>query len=87
MFRFVNRVSVNVLLKSVIAIMAATVMIAMALNARGAWNRLAVVNRIVAVADVTADLFTALHNLRLDASTTNRNLSSDVQYTTWPQRW
>ncbi len=81
MFRFVNRVSVNVLLKSVIAIMAATVMIAMALNARGAWNRLAVVNRIVAVADVTADLFTALHNLRLDASTTNRNLSSEVQYT------
>ena len=86
MFRFVNRVSVNVLLKSVIAIMAATVMIVLAINAREAWNRLAAVNRIAVVADVSADMFTALHNLRVDRATTSRDLNADAQFATLPQQ-
>jgi methyl-accepting chemotaxis protein len=86
MFRFVNRVSVNVLLKSVIAIMAATVMIVLAINARKAWNRVAAVERIGVVADVSADMFTALHNLRVDRATTSRDLNADAQFSTLPEQ-
>lgn len=86
MFLLVNRVSVNVLLKSVIAIMAATVMIVLAINAREACIRLAAVERIAVVADVSADMFTALHNLRVDRATTSRDLNADAQFATLPQQ-
>ena len=66
--------------------MAATVMIVLAINAREAWNRLAAVERIAVVADVSADMFTALHNLRVDRATTSRDLNADVQFATLPQQ-
>ncbi|HWM45869.1 MAG TPA: methyl-accepting chemotaxis protein [Xanthobacteraceae bacterium] len=68
------RVSVNLLLKSVIASLAAAVVVVLALSAWGSWTRLAAVNRIAASAEASAYLFTSLHNLRVDRSTTNREL-------------
>jgi methyl-accepting chemotaxis protein len=77
-----NKISVNVLLKSVIAILAVAVVIALSLSAWSSWSRLVAVNRIAIVADASSDLFTALHNLRVDRASTSRDLNSDKQLTT-----
>ena len=82
MLRLVNRVSVNALLKTVIASMALTVMVVFSLGAWDSWGRLAAVGRIAAVANASGYIFTVLHNLRLDRSTTNRDLISDNQIAT-----
>ena len=66
----VNRLSVNVLLKSVIAIMGAAVMTALVLSAWDSWSRLQIANQIAVAADNTKYLFTAMHNLRTDRATT-----------------
>ena len=55
-----NRLSVSILLKSVIALMGATVVIMLALGARDSWTRLNTANRISGVANVSAYMFTAL---------------------------
>ena len=73
----VSRLSVNALLKSVIAIMGAAVMIALLLSAWGSWNRLQITNQIAAAADSSKYLFTTLHNLRTDRGMTNRELLAD----------
>ena len=65
-----NRISVNALLKSVIAIMALAVTVIFSLGAWESWSRLAAVNRIAAVADASGYMFTVLHNLRVDRSST-----------------
>ena len=72
-----NRISVNVLLKSVIATLAVAVMIALSLGAWNSWTRLTAVKRIATVADASGYLFTVLHNLRVDRSSTARDLNSD----------
>ena len=72
----VSRLSVNALLKSVIAIMGAAVMIALLLSAWGSWNRLQITNQIAAAADSSKYLFTAMHNLRTDRGATRRDLLS-----------
>ena len=74
-----NRISVNALLKSVIAILAVTVVIMLALGAWESSSRLAGVKRIAAVAEASSHLFTALHNLRVDRATSFRDLSADKQ--------
>jgi methyl-accepting chemotaxis protein len=74
-----NRLSVNVLLKSVTSVLAAGIVIMLSLGAWESWNRLAVVTRIANVADSSAYLFAALHNLRLDRSTSVRSLLNDAQ--------
>src|SRR5260370_3577156 len=61
-----NRVSVNAILKSVIATLAAAVVVMLALGAWSSWDRLAAVKRIAAVADASGSMFTAVHNLRVD---------------------
>jgi methyl-accepting chemotaxis protein len=76
-----NRLSVNWLLKSVIASLAAAIVIVLALGAWNSWTRLASINRIAAVTDVTAHMFTALHNLRTDRAATNRDLAGEKQLT------
>jgi methyl-accepting chemotaxis protein len=76
-----NRVSVNALLKSVIAVMGAAVMIMLAISAWGSWSRLGAEKRIAAVTDTSAYIFKALHNLRLDRSSTFRDLQTDKQLT------
>ncbi|HLQ90404.1 MAG TPA: methyl-accepting chemotaxis protein, partial [Xanthobacteraceae bacterium] len=75
----VNRLSVNVLLKSVIAIMGAAVMTALVLSAWDSWSRLQIANQIAIAADGSKYLFTAMHNLRTDRGTSQRDLFSDRQ--------
>jgi methyl-accepting chemotaxis protein len=50
---------------------------ALALGSWDSWRRLATVNRIATVAEATAHMFTALHNLRVDRATSFRDLNSD----------
>ncbi len=77
-----NRLSVSILLKSVIALMGATVVIMLALGARDSWTRLNTANRISGVANVSAYMFTALNGLRVDRFSTARDLINDRQFAT-----
>ena len=79
-----NRLSVNILLKSVIATLAGAVVVMLSLGAWQSWNRLATLSRIGSVAEASAHLFTSLHNLRVDRSTTFRTLSGDEQFSAAP---
>jgi methyl-accepting chemotaxis protein len=76
-----NRISVNVLLKSVISALALGVVVLLGIGVWSSWNRLTAVTRIHAVAETSGYLFTALHNLRVDRATTVRELSSDQPVT------
>jgi len=73
-----NRLTVSALLKAVILITACCVVVGFLLNAWESWGRLQVASRISVVADASANLFKAMHNLRTDRSTTNRLLNSDA---------
>src|SRR4051812_14686471 len=75
----VSRLSVNALLKSVIAIMGAAVMIALLLSAWDSWSRLQITNQIAGAADSSKYLFAAMHNLRSDRGATRRELFSNRQ--------
>ncbi len=81
-----NRFSVNALLKSIIAIMAATIVVMLSLSAWDSWARLNTAHQIAAVIDTSAHIFTAHHNLRLDRSVTVREFRSERQYPTLPQQ-
>jgi len=81
-----SRLSVNALLKSVIAILAAAVVVILALDAWDSWKRLNIANRSAAVAEASAHLFTALHNLRVDRASSFRDLSADRQFTQMNQQ-
>ena len=73
-----DRLSASTLLRSVIAVMAVLVLI---LLTNGAWTsaqRLAQSNRIVSVAGVSGQIFTAMHKLRTDRSSTVRGLNADA---------
>src|SRR5262245_22309825 len=72
-----KRISVNVLLKSVIATLGAAVVVMLAMSAWGSWTRLSAVSQIAAVADVSSNIFTSLHNLRSDRSRTYRMVIAD----------
>jgi methyl-accepting chemotaxis protein len=72
-----NRFSVNVILKSVIVIMSLAVVVMLGLTSWQSWKRLQSVNEIAAATKVSSQLFTALHNLRVDRSSTNRELNYD----------
>ncbi len=76
-----NRISVSLLLKSVIGVLALAVIVSLGLAAWSSWTRLASINRIAAVANASAHMFTALHNLRVDRSSTSRDLTSERQFT------
>ena len=76
-----NKITVNTLLKTVIGAMALIVTVIFALGAWDSWARLTTVKRIAAAADASADVFTALHNLRVDRSYTFRDLNADKQLT------
>jgi methyl-accepting chemotaxis protein len=76
-----NRVSVSTLLKSVIATLAAVVVVMLAVSAWHSWTRLAAVHRIAAIADASSYMFTAMHNMRVDRATTARELQVDKQFT------
>jgi methyl-accepting chemotaxis protein len=72
-----NRLSVNVLLKSVIAVLGLAVVVMLAMTSWQSWRRLQAVDRIAAATQISGQLFTALHNLRVDRSSTNRELNYD----------
>jgi methyl-accepting chemotaxis protein len=72
-----NRLTVSALLKAVILTTSFCVVVGISLNAWDSWGRLQVTNRISVIADTSANLFKAMHNLRTDQSTTFRLLNSD----------
>ena len=74
-----NRLSVNVLLKLAFGIMAVAIVGHLATSAWESWEKLRGANRISQVAESSVQLFTALHNLRVDSTSTYRDLSVDGQ--------
>ena len=72
-----NRLTVSALLKTVILATAFCVVVGFSLNAWDSWGRLQVASRISLVADASANLFKAMHNLRTDRSSTNRMLNTE----------
>src|SRR5674476_1681585 len=72
-----NRLTVSALLQTVILITSFCVVIGFSLNAWDSWGRLQVTSRIAVIADASANLFKAMHNLRTDQSTTIRLLNAD----------
>ena len=67
-------VSVDTQIKSVISIIAALLTLLVASHAWDSWQRYVVSGRVLAVATVSANAFTVLHNLRTDRSSTFRDL-------------
>jgi methyl-accepting chemotaxis protein len=73
-----NRLTVSALLKTVILVTSFCVVVGFSLNAWDSWGRLQAASRISVIADASANIFKAMHNLRTDRSTTNRLLNSDA---------
>ena len=73
-----DRLSANTLLKSVVAVLAAIVVVMLAAGAWQSWLKVESAGRIVSVADAASSAFRAMHNLRTDRSTTTRNLNADA---------
>jgi methyl-accepting chemotaxis protein len=73
-----SRVSVNVLLKSVIGLLAGALVIVLAAGSWQSWTRLDAVDRIADSANASAYMFTALHNLRIDRAMTTRAVRADA---------
>jgi methyl-accepting chemotaxis protein len=73
-----NRLTVSALLKIVILVTSFAVVVGFSLNAWDSWGRLQVASRIAVIADASANMFKAMHNLRTDRSTTIRMLNSDA---------
>jgi methyl-accepting chemotaxis protein len=73
-----NRLTVSALLKAVILSTALVIVVIFALSAWESWGRLQSASRISVIADASANLFKAMHNLRTDRSTTSRLLNSDT---------
>jgi methyl-accepting chemotaxis protein len=74
-----NRLTVSTLLKAVILSTTLVVVIGVSFSAWTSWTWLKQANRIVAVSAASADVFKAMANIRADRSTTNRQLTSDIQ--------
>ena len=73
-----NRLTVSALLKTVILATSFCVVVGFSLNAWDSWGRLQQAGRISVIADASANMFKAMHNLRTDRSTTNRLLNGDA---------
>ena len=74
-----NRISINFLLKSVTVLMAVAIVSQLSIGAWNSWQRFQAIDRIAAAAETSSYLFTALHNLRVDRSSTTRDLVADRQ--------
>ena len=72
-----NRLTVSALLKAVILATAFCIVGGFSLSAWDSWQRLQLTNRISLIAEASANLFKAMHNLRTDRATTNRALNGD----------
>jgi methyl-accepting chemotaxis protein len=82
-----DRLSVNAILKAVIAALSVVVVIMLAAGAWSSWSRLQVVSRIAGVAAASTHLFTALHNLRSDRARSYRMLLADETAARDPRLW
>ena len=72
-----NRATVSALLKAVILATALCVIAAVSLGAWSSWERLQATGRMAGVAEASANLFKAMHNLRTDRPYTSRNLNAE----------
>jgi methyl-accepting chemotaxis protein len=72
-----NRITVNVLLKSVIISLALVVVAMSSWSAWSSWKRLESAKRIATVIDASAYMFAALPGLRNDRSMTDQHLATD----------
>jgi methyl-accepting chemotaxis protein len=72
-----NRLTVSVLLKVVLLATSLWMVAGISLNAWDSWERLQTANRISVVADISADLFKAMNNIRGDRTSSTRVLNSD----------
>ncbi len=72
-----NRITVSVLLKSVIVTLALVVVAVSCWSAWSSWQRLASARRIATVIEASADMFAALPGLRNDRSMTAQHLAAD----------
>ena len=73
-----NRLTVSLLLKIVLLATSLWVVTGISLNAWDSWGRLQAANRVSVIADASAYLFKAMHNLRTDRTTTDRLLNADT---------
>src|SRR5258708_3877157 len=71
-----NRWSVNSLLKTVIGLLAATVVVLLSIGSWNTYQRFATASRIATIVEASGFLFEAMHNLRLDRSFTVRWLNA-----------
>ena len=71
-----SRITISTLLKSVTISLAAAVVALLAVGAWGSWARFQAIDNIAAAANSSSHLFKALHNLRVDRSTTSRDLAT-----------
>src|ERR1700716_1884852 len=76
-----NKFSVNLLLKSVIGALAAAVVVLLMVGSWDSWTRLKSADRIANLASASAEIFTSLHNLRLDRTMTPRALQAENAFT------
>ena len=76
-----SRITINTLLKSVTVALASAVIVQLSLGAWGSWARFQAIDNIAAAANSSSHLFRALHNLRVDRSTTSRDLTMEKQLT------
>jgi methyl-accepting chemotaxis protein len=74
-----DRISVSVLLKTVVMLLAGALVISLSLGAWNSWSRFRAAGRMGQVANASAYLFTGLANLRIDRSSTFRDLNVDGQ--------
>ncbi len=72
-----DRLTVSALIKSVVLTTALLVVIEVSVTVWDCWQRLQTANRISVIADISASMFRAMHNLRNDRSVTSRLLNSD----------
>jgi hypothetical protein len=72
-----DRLTVSALLKAVILTTSFCIVTAVSLSAWGSWTRVQQTNGIAAIADASANVFKAMHNLRTDQSTTFRLLNAE----------
>jgi methyl-accepting chemotaxis protein len=72
-----NRLTVSALLKSVVMTATLVVIAGLALNAWGSWGRLQQADRTLVIADTSANVFKAMHNLRTDRASSTRLINAE----------
>jgi methyl-accepting chemotaxis protein len=73
-----NRLTISALLKSVIALMAACVVVFLIMDAWDSWARLQAAGRISVIAEASENAFRAMHNLRTDRANTVQTLNGEA---------